>query len=170
MENLNISFHKNITLQQAYCGAYFTIQIPNGEIVKVFLKPGTPDGHVLRLKRLGNVSDDGQNMGDAFIKLKIIDHPLYKLNGLDINAIYVITPAEALMGAVKKIPGPDGKILAFRIAPNSKTGDTVIIEDAGLKNGDKKGNIVFTLQIENLEHLNEFFKNSLLNSQETVFN
>lgn len=170
MSDLNICLHKNITLEQAYIGSYFTIRIPGGERVKVHLKPGTPNGHVLRLKKLGNVSDDGQDMGDAFIKLRIIDHPLYKLNGLDINAHFVVTPAEAFMGTVKKVPGPDGKIIVFRIAPNSKSGDTIVIKAAGLKNGDKTGDIIFTIQIEKIDFLDDFYKSLFVNYEESLFN
>jgi DnaJ-class molecular chaperone len=165
MRDLNIHLYKKITLEQALCGGNFVIQLNEGRLVKVQLKPGISDGQKIRLKSFGLASADGMQKGDALITLNVLDHPFFKVAGLDINSIFVVSPAEAMSGTVKQIQGPDGKKIAVRIAPNSKNGDVVTVKGAGLKRNDEAGDIHFQIQIEELEELNEFFKTSLLNQK-----
>lgn len=170
MKDLNIYLHKKITLEQAVCGGNFIIQLNTGRTVKILLKPGVMDGHKIRLKNHGLVSDDGSQKGDAFITLNVLEHPFFKVDGLDIKSDFVISPAEAVNGIVKKLPGPDGKKMVIRVPPNTKDGDIVTVKGAGLNVNDKKGDMHFHIRIENIDELNEFFMSSLLNQTAKLLN
>ena len=163
MKNLNIRLHKNITIQEALCGTNFTIQFEDGKKVKVKLQPGVYNGQVIRLKNFG-LSDDNGERGDTYITLNLLDHPFFKIKGLSLEAIFIVSPDEALNGAVKNFPGPDGKIIPVRIAPRSQNGDIICIKGAGLKKDNKFGNLNLIIQIENQDEWNKLF-NSVFNNQ-----
>jgi len=159
MNKTNLRFRKNITLEQALSGGNFFIQLENEKKVKVNINPGVSDGQIIRLKDANQITDSGYR-GDVLIELKVLDHPLYKLNGLDLHAELILTPAEAFLGCSKKMPGPDGNKLIVKVPSKSKKGDLVIVENAGITKSDKIGNIRFELLIDDLNSLDSIFEDS----------
>ncbi len=169
MNKSNLYFHKNITLEQALAGGNFYIHLDTGEKVKVNLNPGIKDGQIIRLKELGQITET-ENGGDVLIKLKVMDHPLYKLQNLDLHAVLIISPAEAELGCSKTMPGPDGKKLTVGVLPKSKNGQIICVENAGIKKNDKTGNILFEIIIEDLTSFESIFETALLSTSNGSLN
>ena len=151
MNDINHIYHKNITLEQALLGGIFKIQLENGKTVKVKLKPGSFNGQIIRLKDLGQVSNGIHS--DAYIELKVLNHPIYKVDGLDLRATFMITPTEALMGCSKIIPGPNGKHLMVDILPDSVDGQEIIFPNSGLADNQNSGDLIYTVKIDYLDEL-----------------
>ena len=169
MNKSNIYYHKNITLEQALAGGNFQIYLQNGKKVKVDIKPGINDGQIIRLKEMGQMGEKGSR-GDVLIKLNVMDHPLYKLHGLDLHALLILTPAEAELGCLKTMPGPDGKKLSVKVPPKSKQGTIVVLENGGIRKNENRGNIRFEVVIEDLNAFEAIFQTNLLSNSGTSFN
>jgi len=152
MEILNYYYHKNITLQQALTGGNFRIQLLDGRIVDVKLKPGCYEGQVIRLKNLGMHSDSGDT-GDAIIKLKLIDHPLYTIHNLDLKAFLILTAEEARAGAKKVVPGPAGSPIEVIVKPETNSGEIIKIANAGLTKKNKTSNLYFQVKVVSAKDL-----------------
>jgi curved DNA-binding protein len=169
MNKSDLFYHKNITLEQAMTGGNFYIHLENEKKVKVHIAPDINDGQIVRLKEMGQMNETG-NRGDVFIELKIMDHPLYKLHGLDIHAVLVLSPVEAALGCSKTLPGPDGKKLTVKVPEKSKHGDIVIVENEGIKKNDKIGDIHFELLLEDINAFDAIFDAVLLSNSSTSLN
>jgi molecular chaperone DnaJ len=168
MNNICHLYEKNITLEQALSGGNFKIQIEQGKTIKVRLKPGSFNGQVIRLKNTENSPDCAKK--DTFIKLHVLDHPLYNIDGINLRSSMIVSPAESEMGCEKKMIGPSGKQLSVNVKAKSKDGDEIIVEGAGLSDGNDTGNIVYKIKID---FLDEFDEAAFLNNfaeQEFILN
>jgi len=168
MNNINYLYQKNITLEQAIAGGNFKIQTENGQTIKVKLKPGSFNGQVIRLK--GSENTDSNKQNDTFIELKVLDHPLYSVDGLNLNALLVITPADAEVGCVKNFPGPNGKPVKARVNPKSKEGQEVVVKGAGLSDKENTGDIIYKIRIDFLDDLDEVTLMNDLSDVENIYN
>ena len=169
MKKADIYYHKNITLEQVISGGNFVIFLQNGKKVKVNINPGVKDGQVIRLLEAGQNAEMGV-MGDVLIELKVMDHPLYKLHGLDLHAALILSPAEAELGCLKTMPGPNGKKISVKVLPKSKQGDIVIVEKAGIKKNAEIGSIHFEIKIEEINAFEAIFKATHLSNQNNSLN
>lgn len=152
MNRIKSLYHKNITLEQAISGGNFKIRLSKGKTIRVTIKPGSYSGKVIRLKEPGKMENGKKS--DTFIELKVLDHPLYSLDGLNLNASIILTPTEALLGCSKRITGPNGKPIVVNVPPESKDGDRIILNGAGLINRQETGDIVLKVNIDPLDELN----------------
>ena len=109
----------SITLQQAYAGVNYPIEIErwamdNGvkrmekEKVYVDVKPGVDDNEIITLGGKGNILSDN-NRGDVKLFIKIENGTDFKRNGLDLVYIKEITLKEALVGFTFDIKHVSGK-------------------------------------------------------------
>lgn len=153
MTDINYHFNKSITLEQAFLGGYFKIRTAQGVTLKVKIKPGSYTGKIVRLNRIEKNNECLAN--NILIKLHVLDHPLYKVEGLNLTSTLIITPADAKLGTTKKIPAPDGKEITVKILPNSKTEHEIIIKNAGLKDKSKTGHIIYKLQFAEFNFFDE---------------
>lgn len=168
MNNINQIYHKNITLEQALLGGIFKIQLENGKTVKVKLKPGCFSGQIIRLKDLGLLNNGVQS--DAFIELKVLDHPVYAVDGIDLHATFMISPVEALTGCSKIITGPNGKPLTVVILPDSEDGAEIRILRGGLSDRQKTGDLIYTVKINYLNEITKAVINNQNNDPESYLN
>ncbi|KAA3617133.1 MAG: hypothetical protein D8M58_03930 [Calditrichaeota bacterium] len=169
MNKNNIIYHKNITLEQALSGGNFFIYLDNGKKVKVNIHPGVNNGQIIRLKDFGDLSDT-EIKSDIFIELKVLDHPLYKIQGVDLHAPLVVTPAEAQIGCSKTMPGPDGKKLTVAVPAGSKHGNKVIVENAGISGKDETGNIHFEILIEDIASFKTIYQSFISPNENNTLN
>lgn len=157
---LNRHYYKNITLEQAFVGGNFKIQLENGHMVKVKLKPGSYTGQIIRLKNLKDDIYKGK-VSDTLITINVLDHPLYRINGLNLEAAIVVMPAEAKLGVYKKLLGPDGAELEIKIPKDSRSNQNIVIPGKGLRQNENMGDIIFQLRIEDLTALEDEIKQNL---------
>lgn len=164
---MNLYFKKNITLEEALKGGDFIIKILNGKVLKVKLKAGLNNGQTIRLRNAGKKIPGGKH-GDAFIKLKVLDHPLYKIDGINLRSVLFINSVEAERGTVKIVHGPDGKKISIQIAPKTQNSQIITIENKGLTKKDKTGHIYFQIKVDSTFQINRALEemiNSPINSQ-----
>ncbi len=90
-----------IDLEEAFMGSN-RVLIVVGEKLRVSIKPGIKNNHLLKIKNKGDYSELGTNRGDLIVRIKINVHPVYKrkLNNL-YRDIYVNIYTVLLGGKVK---------------------------------------------------------------------
>ena len=87
---------------------------PTDELVPVLKK--------LRLSGMGQPSPEGGTPGDLYIKVKVLDHPLFKREGDDLHLTREIAFSDAALGASIEVPTIDGKRLNLKIPAGFQSG------------------------------------------------
>ena len=112
-----------ITLEEAMRGTKKAISYMRGgkvENITVKIPPGIDTGKKLRLASKGEVGPTGIP-GDLYIKIKVLEHPLFKREGDDLYLDKKITFSQATLGSEVEVPTLDGKNLILKIPPGTQS-------------------------------------------------
>jgi curved DNA-binding protein len=119
------------------------------EQVKVKIPEGITDGKKLRLSGMGKPGPEGGVRGDLYIKVKVLDHPLFKREGDDLHLSREITFSEAVLGTSIEVPTIDGKRLNLRIPAGSQSGSKMRLKGHGMPRmgGAGRGDAYVKIQV-----------------------
>jgi len=112
----------------------------------VRIPAGAGDGTRIRL------SGQGENGGSLYLNLRVAPHPVFQLNGHDLDLTLPIAPWEAVLGAKVNIPTLEGTAL-LRIPPGTQGGARLRLSGKGLpaKHG-KRGDIFVQIRLAIPDH------------------
>lgn len=133
----DVSYSLTIDFVLAMNGGETSVRLSNGKQVKVKIPSGITDGATLRLR------GQGENGGDALIKVNIASHPHFKRNGNDVEMILPITLKEAVLGAKVTIPTLTGAV-ALTIPANTSSDKILRLKGKGVPN---KGDLLVKVQV-----------------------
>ena len=107
----------------------------------VRIPPGATDGTRIRL------SGQGGDGGNLYLNLRVAPHPVFQLNGYNLDLTLPVTPWEAVLGAKVRIPTLEGEA-ALNIPPGTQGGARLRLGGKGLpdKHGSR-GDIFVNLRI-----------------------
>ncbi len=105
--------------------------------LKVKVPPGTANGERIRLKGQGAPGPRGTPHGDLYLRIRLVPHPLFDVEGHNLLVVVPLAPWEAVLGAKIEVPTLSGS-LRLTIPANSQNGQRLRIKGKGLP--DKKGN------------------------------
>lgn len=146
-----------ISLEDSYAGSSRTItlnktvQEQNGRIVvrpsslNVTLPKGIIEGQQIRLEGQGSPGMNGPN-GDLFLEIAFTRHPLFTVQKRDILLPLPVTPWEAALGAVIKVPTLGGSV-DLKIPANSQNGKRLRLKGRGLSSRSQSGDQYVALVI-----------------------
>ncbi len=135
-----------ISLEEAFHGTQTQILVKN-QTIKVIIPSGISSGQKLRLAGKGESGLNGGTDGSVYLHIIIKEHPLFRLDGLDIHLDLPISPAEAVFGGKVKVPTLNGNI-NLSIPAASNTGKLLRLKGLGMKDRQgKRGNMLVHLQI-----------------------
>ncbi|MFW6147728.1 MAG: DnaJ C-terminal domain-containing protein [Thermodesulfobacteriota bacterium] len=119
------------------------------EQVRVNIPAGITDGKKLRLSGMGQPGPDGGTPGDLYIKIKVLNHPLFKREDDDLHLNKEITFSEAALGTNIEVPTIDGKRLNLKIPAGSQCGSKMRLRGHGMPrmNGGGRGDAYVKLQV-----------------------
>jgi len=127
-----------ISLEDAYHGGSRTIQLQaspagtgNTRTLNVKIPKGITAGQKIRLAGQGAYGIGGGQRGDLFLEIEFQPHRLYTVNGRDISLNLPITPWEAALGAMVKVPTLGGAV-EIKIPPNTQSGQKLRLKGRGL--------------------------------------
>lgn len=132
-----------ISLDDAFHGTTKTISIAgtesnasglaelNPKQFKIKIPPGTTDGQVIRLAKMGAKGSGGGDSGNLLLKINIAPHPKYKLEGKNITLELAISPWEAVLGGKITVPALSGN-LALNIPEGSQSGKRFRLKGKGM--------------------------------------
>jgi curved DNA-binding protein len=127
------------------------------EQVKVTMPAGIADGKKLRLSGMGQPGPEGGVRGDLYIKVKVLNHPLFRREGDDLHLNKEITFSEAALGTSIEVPTIDGKRLNLKIPAGSQSGSKMRLRGHGMPRmaGGGRGDAYVKLQVAVPKQLSE---------------
>lgn len=119
------------------------------EQVKVKIPAGIADGKKLRLAGMGQPGPEGGTPGNLFIKIKVLNHQLFKREGDDLHLSREITFSDAALGTSIEVPTIDGKRLNLKIPAGSQSGSKMRLRGHGMPRmgGGGRGDAYVKVQV-----------------------
>jgi curved DNA-binding protein len=130
-----------ITLHEMAFGAEKLVSFShNGQVEKISVKipPGTLPGKKLRLTGKGGPSPMGGPPGDLYVKLKEVEHPVFKREGNDLLVDRRIKFTEATLGTKVTVPTLDGKTMSLKVPPGTQSHTKMRLKNYGLPTAHQK--------------------------------
>lgn len=128
-----------LDLEDVYRGANKTVRLPSGANMQVRIPAGVHGDKKMR------IPGKGPNGTDFFLKVKLKEHPFYRLEGNDIYLDLPITPWEAALGETVTIVTLAGR-LSLKIPPGSQSGKKMRLKGRGLP-GQEPGDLYIVLHV-----------------------
>jgi curved DNA-binding protein len=156
-EDVHVSM--SLDLYDAFHGAEKSIQVkvpeatPYGDwhevpkTLKIKIPAGITEGQQIRLTGQGSPGVNGGQPGDLYLKIHLMPHELYRVEGKDIYLTVPITPWEAALGASITVPTLGGQV-NVKVAPGAKTGQKLRLKDKGLPSKTEAGSQYLVLEIQ----------------------
>ena len=98
---------------------------------KARIPKGATDGQRLRLKGQGGKGWNGGPDGDLYLDIALHPHPLFHVEGHDLQIELPLAPWEAALGATVDVPTPGGPV-ALRVPPEAAAGQRLRLAGRGL--------------------------------------
>ena len=114
--------------------------------LKVKIPKGVVDGERIRLKGQGKSGFGDGLAGDLYLRIRLVPHPLFDVEGRNLVLTLPVTPWEAALGASVKVPTLTGQI-NLTIEPNSQTGKRLRVKGKGLPGRDQPGDLYVILKV-----------------------
>ena len=137
--DLQLSFH------EAIAGVTKQVNI-DGNTFKVKIPKGIDDGTRIRLKGRGGPGMRGGPPGDAYVTVRVPNHPLFARSGRNLRLNVPITFAEAALGAEIEVPTLDGSV-RLRIPAGTKTGKTFRVSGRGVETVKERGDLLVSVEV-----------------------
>lgn len=114
--------------------------------LKVKIPQGTSDGERIRVKGQG-APGQGKLNGDLFLHIRLIPHPLFDVQGINLLLTVTLTPWEAALGMKLEVPTLSGKI-NLNIPAGSGSGKKLRIKGKGLKGKTAQGDLLAIIKVD----------------------
>ncbi len=113
--------------------------------LNVRIPKGVHSGQVIRLAGQGGPGAGGAAAGDLFLEVHFKSHNRYRVEKKDIYTTLPIAPWEAALGAMIKVPVPDG-VVEVRVPENAKSGNKLRLKGRGIP-AKSPGDVYLVLEI-----------------------
>jgi curved DNA-binding protein len=112
-----------------------------GQVEKISVKipPGSLPGKKLRLTGKGSPGPMGGPPGDLYVKLKEMEHPVFKREGNDLLVDRKIKLTEATLGTKVTVPTLDGKTMSLKVPAGTQSHTKMRLKNYGLPTANGKG-------------------------------
>ncbi|GAB1258273.1 curved DNA-binding protein [Aurantivibrio plasticivorans] len=114
--------------------------------LNVKIPTGVADGEVIRLKGQGAQGVGDGPSGDLFLKIRLVPHPQFDVEGHNLIITVPLLPWEAALGAKVTVPTLEGKI-QLTVAANSQSGQRLRIKGKGLPHKTGRGDLIAVLNV-----------------------
>lgn len=136
-----------VTLEQMYAGSEIdvSVSLPEADAqgmlhrvprtFRVKVPKGAEDGQRLRLPGKGGPGAQGGKQGDLYIVMRVLPHPLYRVDGKELYMDLPLTPWEAILGASVQVPTLGGAV-EMNIPAGTVNGRRLRLTKRGLPKAD----------------------------------
>ena len=133
----------SLTLEEAYKGGKKSITLQEAgaapKLLEVNIPTGVKEGARIRLSGQGQPGIGKGKAGDLILRLHILDHPFFELDGKNIIYDLSLAPWEATLGVKTRVPTMDGEV-ELNIPSGASSGMKLRLRGRGLGNtGDREG-------------------------------
>jgi molecular chaperone DnaJ len=115
--------------------------------MKIRVPAGVDDGQRIKVAGRGEVGHNGGKPGDLYIVCKVMPHPIFEREGLNLKVRVPITFTEAALGGDIKVPTLDGLGVTLRLAPGTQTGSRHRVRKQGVVVNKVFGDLIVTVDI-----------------------
>jgi len=123
-----------------------------GQVEKISVKipAGTLPGKKLRLTGKGSPGPMGGPPGDLYVKLKELEHPVFKREGNDLLVDRRVKLSEATLGTKVTVPTLDGKTMSLKVPPGTQSHTKMRLKNYGLPtaSGKSRGDQLVRIIVE----------------------
>ena len=155
---INVTVNLEETLEVNERSVAYSLPSADGQSLKKNLKvkipQGVADGEKIRLSGQGHPGRNGGRAGDLYLNIRIAKHPLFDVNGQDVELVMPVTPWEAALGTKVTVPTLTGKI-SLTVPANTSSGKKFRIKGKGLKNKTATGDFLAIVKIVMPENSSE---------------
>jgi curved DNA-binding protein len=132
-----------VTVEEAFHGATRSLSLEQTELddagrpvrktrqLNVKIPAGVTEGQQIRLAGQGDPGIGGAPAGDLFLRVQLLPHRLFKVQGKDIDIEVPVTPWEAALGETVRVPTLSGKV-DLRIPKGTQSGRQLRLKGRGL--------------------------------------
>jgi curved DNA-binding protein len=123
-----------LTVEEAYRGGrkQITLNGPDGpRTYTVNIPPGVTDGKRIRLSGEGGRGMGDGPAGDLYLVVRLLPHPIFRVDGKDITVDLRLSPWEAALGATVPVPTPGGES-KVTVPAGSSTGRRLRLRGKGM--------------------------------------
>ena len=138
---------KSISLQTSHQDPRARVQA-HTRTYQVKIPPGISEGARIRLAGQGGTSLGGGTAGDLYLTIHIAPHPIFKVDGNNLEIDCLLAPWEAALGAKVAIPTLQGQAF-ITIPPGTESGQRLRLRGKGMpqKRGLEPGDLVAIIKI-----------------------
>ena len=128
---------KTVTLQEQVRGADGMPRMQQ-KTLEVNIPAGVKNGGKIRLSGQGSPGTGGGQPGDLLLQVEIAEHPLFRLEGVNVLYDLLLAPWEAVLGTSARIPTLDSPV-DMTIPPGVSSGQKLRLAGKGLGKGTSQG-------------------------------
>ncbi len=114
--------------------------------LKVKIPAGVVDGERIRLKGQGGLGAGNSTNGDLYLRIRLVPHPLFDVEGHNLIVVLPVAPWEAALGAKVTVPTLAGKI-KLTVPANSQSGQRLRVKGRGLPGKQIQGDLYAVLKV-----------------------
>jgi curved DNA-binding protein len=120
------------------------------ENINVRIPKGMQDGKRLRVPGKGDPSPYGGPAGDLYVKIKVLEDPVFKAENNDLTIYRTIRLTEALLGSQIAVPTLEGGELSLKIPPGTRHKTKMRLAGHGLSrmNGAGQGDLYVIVLVD----------------------
>ena len=125
-----------LTVEEAYRGGRKSVTIGSGgarRTLDVTIPAGVTNGQRIRLAGQGGQAGNGAGAGDLYFVVRILPHPVYRVEGRNLHVELRLAPWESALGTsvVVDTPGGEAKV---KVPDGTSSGQRLRLRGRGLPN------------------------------------
>jgi curved DNA-binding protein len=151
-----------VSLDEVLHGAERTVRLQRtdprtgsstAQTLRVKIPPGVREAQLIRLAGNGLEGAGGGNSGNLYLRVKFAKHPEFRVRGANLYHELDLSPWEAVLGAIVRIPALDG-LVSLKIPPGTTAERKFRLRGKGLPTGNgKRGDLHAVVSIQVPSHL-----------------
>lgn len=145
-----------ITLEEAYKGSSRVFEL-QGQSIKLKIKPGITDGHLLKLTGKGTPGSGGGQAGDLLLRVKILKDPVFERKNDDLYANADVDLYTAVLGGKTSFKTFKGSV-KIDILKGTQNGKSIRLQNMGMPKYGKEnsfGDLYLKINVSIPQNLNE---------------
>lgn len=141
----------SLTLEEAHTGGRKAVSISSPssgtKSLEINIPAGVKEGARIRLSGQGDLAPGGGQSGDLYLRVALLPHKHFTLDGNDILYELNVAPWEAALGVKVRVPTLDNEV-ELSVPPGSAGGKRFRLRGKGLGSGAAKGDEYVRLNIK----------------------
>jgi curved DNA-binding protein len=150
------SSESELSLEEAYEGAKRQLNV-NGTVLEITIPPGVKNEQTIRIKGKGGKGHGGGPDGNILIRLHVMVHPVFRVEGVDLYCDAPVDLYTAILGGKALVRTLKGAI-RIDISPETENGKVLRLKGKGMPVFGKKneaGDLYMKIKVTLPQHLTE---------------